>query len=472
MVEIPPSKKFTASRVIVAGDVMLDSYLEGETNRVSPEAPVVILDVRGQQNRLGGAGNVALNLAAWGVRTSLFAICGKDAEGQEVDALVRKSSISNRLIFSSKLTTTRKLRVVAQQQLLRLDFEGNGQEVAPLLTKKLVRSLRNDSILVLSDYNKGALAQVEEIIKEATKKKMFVLIDPKRADFSCYRGASLLTPNYAEFCRSVGGCADYEEMIKKGREMVGQLSLQALLVTCGADGMFLIQADKVYNFPAYNREVYDITGAGDTVIATLAAGIGAGMSLHDATELCSFAAGLSVSKKGTGVIGYDHVVRNVHRKLFYSDIEDLLKEIEQARANNQKIVFTNGVFDVLHSGHIFYLDQAARLGDKLVIGINSDKSARRLKGKNRPINDLASRATVLNSLRMVDWIISFDEPTPRTLITSIKPDFLVKGGDYRSKEDVVGSDIVEGYGGQVKILGYLEGQSTSAILARGYQKKL
>ena len=467
MKNIPVYKQFTAAKILVAGDTMLDSYLQGSADRVSPEAPVLILSVCNEHDRLGGAGNVALNIAAWGAKTFLFGITGKDAEGGKVRSLIANSKVYDRLIVSPHILTTRKLRVVSQQQqLVRLDFEKNVRALAPRLTQKLLNSLSSDMLLVLSDYDKGALAQVEEILAYARRKKIYTLVDPKRADFSCYAGANLLTPNYAEFCRAVGGCHDYEAMLQKGRTMIKQLSLQALLVTCGADGMFLILPNRVYNIPAHSREVYDITGAGDTVIATLAAGLSAGMNLLDATELCSFAAGLSVSRMGTSVIGYEEVVQNLTGKAPYLNRETLMKKLKNARANGQKVVFTNGVFDVLHNGHIFYLEQAAKLGDRMLVGINSDDSARRLKGKNRPINDLRARAAVLASLRMVDWVIPFDEPTPKELIALVRPDFLVKGGDYKSKAEVVGSDLVESYGGKVKLMGYLANRSTSSILSK------
>lgn len=465
MKNIPALKKFTAAKIIIAGDTMLDQYWQGAVNRVSPEAPVPIVHIHSEQNRLGGAANVALNVAAWGSHTTLFGICGKDSGGNKIRLLIKDAAIKDKLIISPQVLTITKLRMVAQQQqLLRADFEKWVGALAPRLTKRLLPNLNAKAVLVLSDYDKGTLAEIEKIIAAARKKKMMVLIDPKRIDFSCYAGATMLTPNYYEFSRAVGGCSSHKDMLEKSRTMIRTLSLRALLITCGADGMFLIQPDRTYNIPAYSREVYDITGAGDTVIATLAAGLGAEMSLPDVAELCNFAAGLSVSKMGTGVIGYAEVVQDSEAHSLTP--QALMKKVEKARAKKQQIVFTNGVFDILHSGHIAYLRQSARLGDKLIVGINSDKSARRLKGEDRPLNNLEERAMLLNSLTMVDWVVPFDEPTPRKLIALIRPDFLVKGGDYKNKEDVVGYDLVESYGGKVKIMPYVPGKSTSAMLSK------
>ena len=468
--KIPGLRFFAKAKVIVAGDVLLDRYFKGKVSRISPEAPVPVVHVDNKENRLGGAANVALNLSGWGIKPYLFGVIGKDREGTTIRQLIKQSNIKDNLTITAKSITTTKLRVVSSQQLLRLDFEDDLSAEAERMNKSLIKKLRFTDLLILSDYNKGSLADIEPIIAAAKKQGAFVIIDPKRKDFSPYKGADVLTPNYAEFVAVVGDCGDEQEFLSKARNMVKQLKLKALLITRGSDGMSLVMQDRTYNIPAQVREVYDVTGAGDTVVAVLGAAIGAGMKLEEATELASVAAGISVTKSGTGVIGYDDVVRPLAGPLAddvpYVSSDELVKQINTERSNGHKIVFTNGVFDILHAGHVTYLRQAAQLGDRLVVAINDDKSARGLKGKNRPINNLRARAEVLKGLRQVDWVVPFSEKTPEVLLHKIKPDLLVKGGDYKKRTDVVGYDIVESYGGKVKILSHTADVSTTSTIAR------
>ncbi len=468
--KIPDLRFFAKAKVIVAGDVLLDRYFKGKVSRISPEAPVPVVHVDNKENRLGGAANVALNLSGWGIKPHLFGVIGKDREGAAIRKLIKQGNIKDNLTVTAKSITTTKLRVVSSQQLLRLDFEDDLSAEAGRMNKSLIKKLRFADLLILSDYNKGSLADIEPIIAAAKKQGTFVIIDPKRKDFSPYKGADVLTPNYAEFVAVVGDCGDEQEFLSKARNMVKQLKLKALLITRGSDGMSLVLQDRTYNIPAQVREVYDVTGAGDTVVAVLSAAIGAGMKLEEATELASAAAGVSVTKAGTGVIGYDDVVRPLAGPLAnempYISSDELVKQINKERSKGHKIVFTNGVFDILHAGHVTYLRQAAQLGDRLVVAINDDKSARGLKGKNRPINDLRARAEVLKSLRQVDWVVPFSEKTPEVLLHKIKPDLLVKGGDYKKRTDVVGYDIVESYGGKVKILCHTADISTTSTIAK------
>ena len=464
--KIPDLRFFAKAKVIVAGDILLDRYFKGKVSRISPEAPVPVVHVDNKENRLGGAANVALNLSGWGIKPQLFGVIGKDREGTTIRQLIKQSNIKDNLTVTAKSITTTKLRVVSSQQLLRLDFEDDLSAEAERMNKSLLKKLRFADLLILSDYNKGSLADIEPIIAAAKKQGIFVIIDPKRKDFSPYKGADVLTPNYAEFVAVAGDCGDEQEFLYKARNMVKQLKLKALLITRGSDGMSLVLQDRTYNIPAQVREVYDVTGAGDTVVAVLGAAISAGVKLYEATELASIAAGISITKAGTGVIGYDDVVRPLMNEVPYLSADELVKQINIERSKGHKIVFTNGVFDILHPGHVRYLREAAHLGDRLVVAINDDKSVRKIKGKNRPINNLHTRAEMLKGLRQVDWVVPFSEKTPEVLLHKIKPDLLVKGGDYKKRTDILGYDIVESYGGKVKILSHTSDMSTTSIIAK------
>ena len=464
--KIPDLRFFAKAKVIVAGDILLDRYFKGKVSRISPEAPVPVVHVDNKENRLGGAANVALNLSGWGIKPQLFGVIGKDREGTTIRQLIKQSNIKDNLTVTAKSITTTKLRVVSSQQLLRLDFEDDLSAEAGRMNKSLLKKLRFADLLILSDYNKGSLADIEPIIAAAKKQGAFVIIDPKRKDFSPYKGADVLTPNYAEFVAVAGDCGDEQEFLSKARNMVKQLKLKALLITRGSDGMSLVLQDRTYNIPAQVREVYDVTGAGDTVVAVLGAAISAGVKLYEATELASIAAGISITKAGTGVIGYDDVVRPLMNEVPYLSADELVKQINIERSKGHKIVFTNGVFDILHPGHVRYLREAAQLGDRLVVAINDDKSVSKIKGKNRPINNLHTRAEMLKGLRQVDWVVPFSEKSPEVLLHKIKPDLLVKGGDYKKRTDILGYDIVESYGGKVKILSHTSDMSTTSIIAK------
>ena len=464
--KIPDLRFFAKAKVIVAGDILLDRYFKGKVSRISPEVPVPVVHVDNKENRLGGAANVALNLSGWGIKPQLFGVIGKDREGTTIRQLIKQSNIKDNLTVTTKSITTTKLRVVSSQQLLRLDFEDDLSAEAERMNKSLLKKLKFADLLILSDYNKGSLADIEPIIAAAKKQGAFIIIDPKRKDFLPYKGADVLTPNYAEFVAVAGYCGDEQEFLYKARNMVKQLKLKALLITRGSDGMSLVLQDRTYNIPAQVREIYDVTGAGDTVVAVLGAAISAGVKIYEAAELASIAAGISITKAGTGVIGYDDVVRPLVNEAPYLSADELVKQINIERSKGHKIVFTNGVFDIIHPGHVRYLREAAQLGDRLVVAINDDKSVRQIKGKNRPINNLHTRAEMLKGLRQVDWVVPFSEKSPEVLLHKIKPDLLVKGGDYKKKTNILGYDIVESYGGKVKILSHTSDMSTTSIIAK------
>lgn len=461
---------FESTRVLVVGDVMLDRYWHGMSSRISPEAPVPVVKVNQTEDRPGGAGNVALNMAALGSNVSLIGIVGNDEAGQILQNRLKAAKIHTDFLISTTKPTITKLRVVSRhQQLLRMDFEDKFDlaDSADFIGK--VRStIHNADVLVLSDYAKGSLQNCQALIAIAREAGVPVLVDPKGQDFTRYRGATMLTPNFSEFEAVVGRCYSEQELVEKGENLMRDLGLQALLVTRGEHGMTLLRPGQPeLHLPARGREVFDVTGAGDTVIATLAAAIAAGQSLPEATALANLAAGIVVGKLGTAAISAPELRRAIiaeqgaQRGVVTE--EQLLLAIEDARASGERLVFTNGCFDIIHAGHVGYLEDARKQGDRLIVAVNSDASIRRLKGSGRPINPLDRRMAVLAGLEAVDWVVFFDEDTPERLLRRVKPDVLVKGGDYR-EDQVVGANIVKAYGGKVRVLSFFDNCSTTSIV--------
>jgi D-beta-D-heptose 7-phosphate kinase / D-beta-D-heptose 1-phosphate adenosyltransferase len=461
-----------SSHILIVGDVMLDRYWHGSSHRVSPEAPVPIVKVEQEEERPGGAANVALNIAALGAKVSLIGVVGDDSAAISLRACLNGAGIiSDFQVCLSKPTIT-KLRVMSRhQQLLRMDFEESYEfEDSSDLAQKVAAALPYADVLVLSDYAKGTLQNCEALILQAKAANVPVLVDPKGGDFARYRGASLLTPNIGEFEAVVGRCYSEQELVRKGLELVKKLSLGALLVTRGEMGMTLLCPDSPQvHLPARAREVYDVTGAGDTVIAVIATALASGQRLSDAVALANLAAGIVVGKLGAATVAAPELSRAIRiehgSEHGVVSEEQLMLAIDGARASGERIVFTNGCFDILHAGHVGYLEEARKQGDRLVVALNSDDSVRRLKGAERPINSVESRMAVLAGLESVDWVVSFDEDTPERLLRRIKPDVLVKGGDYR-EDQVVGADLVRSLGGKVKVLRFFDNCSTTSIVNR------
>jgi len=461
---------FDHASVLVVGDVMLDRYWHGPTSRISPEAPVPVVKVGQVEDRPGGAGNVALNLAALGARARLIAVVGQDDAAQALEQRLNAANIGCDFIRSQTSPTITKLRVVSRhQQLIRLDFEeGFADLESDELLEHVGVALSHARVLVLSDYNKGTLQNHQELIVEARKRNVLVLGDPKGSDFSKYRGVTLLTPNLSEFEAVVGPCNSESELVKRGQGLLQELALEALLITRGEHGMTLLRHGKPeLHFPARAREVYDVTGAGDTVISVLAATLAAGENITVATGLSNIAAGIVVGKLGTAAISVPELRRAVNRERGSERgvmTPDQLKiALEDARAHGEKIVMTNGCFDILHAGHVAYLNQARQLGERLVVAVNTDDSITRLKGEGRPITPVDRRMAVLAALEAVDWVVPFAEDTPHSLLHLLQPDILVKGGDY-GPDEVVGAEVVGEYGGEVKVLGLVDNVSTTAIV--------
>ena len=463
--------RFDQAPVLVVGDVMLDRYWHGATSRISPEAPVPVVRVEQHEDRPGGAANVALNLAALGAPAFLVGVTGEDEAAASLAHSLGAVGVTTRFQRIAGQPTIVKLRVMSRhQQLLRVDFEEPFRTDAEALARETEALLDQVRVLVLSDYGKGALKNHQALIQAARKRNIPVLADPKGKDFSIYRGASLITPNLSEFEAIVGRCQDENELVAKGLKLLGDLELGALLVTRGEHGMTLLRpGHPALHLPARAREVFDVTGAGDTVISTLAGALAAGEDLPQAVALANLAAGIVVGKLGTAAISAPELRRAVQREQGSErgvlGLEQLLLAIEDARAHGEKIVFTNGCFDILHAGHVSYLEQARAQGDRLIVAVNDDASVCRLKGPGRPINSVDRRMAVLAGLGAVDWVVSFSEDTPERLLAQVRPDVLVKGGDY-SVDQVVGADIVAGYGGEVRVLGLVPNSSTTAIVEK------
>ncbi|MGR9100072.1 MAG: bifunctional D-glycero-beta-D-manno-heptose-7-phosphate kinase/D-glycero-beta-D-manno-heptose 1-phosphate adenylyltransferase HldE [Gammaproteobacteria bacterium] len=462
---------FASARVLVVGDLMLDRYWHGSTSRISPEAPVPVVHVKNDEQRAGGAGNVALNMASLGVSVSVMGFCGRDEAGEALKKLLENAEIDCLLEQLDDYPTVTKLRVMSRhQQLIRLDFEDGFHRIDPApLLRRYAGQLDRARVVVLSDYGKGTLDSVEKFIALAKSGGKPVLVDPKGTDFSIYRHATLITPNLSEFEAVVGPCRDQAHLVEKGMNLVEDLQLSALLVTRGENGMTLLsRTDEPLHLPTHAREVYDVTGAGDTVISVLAAGLAAGNNLAEAVTLANVAAGIVVGKMGTATISTEELEYSLlgQRAHHHGVIEpeELLEAMREARREGEKIVATNGCFDILHPGHVRYLQQARQLGDRLVVLVNSDDSVKRLKGEGRPVNALAHRMEMLAALECVDWVVSFEDDTPRDMICRLLPDILVKGGDYAAVEQIAGHDCVIENGGEVKILPFVEGHSTTGII--------
>jgi len=474
----PPLPPFGSARVLVVGDVMLDRYWYGATSRISPEAPVPVVHVQDVEDRPGGAANVALNIAALGASVALVGVTGEDEAAETLLALLAVHGVDCRLQRLSGQRTITKLRVMSRhQQLIRLDFEDHIEGGALDAGAEDLRcELAAAGVLVLSDYAKGTLSDVQTLVREARALGKPVVIDPKGVDFWRYRGASVLTPNLAEVEAVVGPCRDLDQLVERVEALRRDLELEAVLVTRSEHGMTLLQAGHApRHLAAHAREVYDVTGAGDTVVGVLAASLAAGSPLGEATALANLAAGLVVGKLGTATVSAGEIeVALAPSPLCASGVLEepgLLLQVAAARARGERVVMTNGCFDILHAGHVRYLMQARALGERLIVAVNDDASVKRLKGHDRPINPLARRMAVLDALACVDWVVAFCEDTPERLVCAVGPDVLVKGGDYRP-EDIAGGGCVRARGGRVVVLGYESGCSTTALIEAMHRSAL
>lgn len=455
--------------VLVVGDIILDQYIHGDTHRISPEAPVPVVRIDMTEERPGGAANVAMNVAALGASARLLGVTGADAAANRLHDLLAAAAVDCHFIRQEQFPTITKQRILSRhQQLLRLDYENPAQK--PGLDELRVtyeKQLGSADIVILSDYAKGSLGQCRQLIELAKRHKVPVLVDPKSGDFSLYHGASVITPNLKEFEAIVGRCHSDGELVEKGRRLCVKHNLAALLVTRGEQGMTLIPAaDQSLHLGAETHEVYDVTGAGDTVIATLATALACDYPLSRAVTFANSAAGLVVGKLGAASVGISELNASIPGRDSRSGVmtaDEALALTREWRRQGERIAMTNGCFDLLHSGHVQYLDAAKRLGDKLVVAVNSDASVRLLKGETRPVNRLRDRMNVIAALASVDVVVAFDEETPTSLISRLCPDVLAKGGDY-TEDQVAGAAEVKQAGGEVIILPFHAGYSTTEIL--------
>lgn len=458
--------------ILVLGDVMLDRYWHGSADRVSPEAPVPVVSVQHQEHRPGGAANVALNLVSLGAQCTLVGLVGDDEAGETLTATLTAAGVVCDFVKVPEWPTIVKLRVLAQkQQLIRADFESEvpdygASERIGVVQNKIEKHLQNADVLILEDYDKGAIEDAPALIFAARRADVPVLVDPKMKPLAVYSGATIIKPNEKEFEHALGGRGHAAEA---AQQWVKDLSLSlGVVVTRGGKGMDVCTADETRHLPARPVEVYDVTGAGDTTAASLALGLALGWPLIDCARVANVAASIAVSKSGTAPVTAPElrqVLQGVVADRGLLSRDELARAVLDAKANGERVVFTNGCFDILHAGHVSYLQEAAALGDRLVVAINGDASVTRLKGEGRPVNALEGRSRVLAGLSCVDWVVGFDEDTPEALLRLLQPEVLVKGGDY-GPDGVVGADIVRGYGGEVQVLGLVADVSTSSIVDR------
>jgi D-beta-D-heptose 7-phosphate kinase / D-beta-D-heptose 1-phosphate adenosyltransferase len=472
-------QRWADKRLLVVGDVMLDKYIWGEVSRISPEAPVPVVRATHQREQPGGAANVAMNLSRLGAQVEVIGFTGGDDGERHLVECLRENGIAARFVVSEGFPTITKQRILCgQQQMLRLDNERVGvraQGDYDRLLESVIAHLPGCDAMVLSDYAKGALtAEVcKAAIQAARRLDIPVLVDPKSADFTRYRGATTVCPNLGELAAVLHlSSRDLKALLETAEGLVQQLDLEFLTATLGDKGIALVRPGNLFVSPAVARQVFDVSGAGDTVIAVLALCLASGLRPETAVELANLAAGIVVGKVGTVPVEKHELLAALapqialHAEDKVLQREELLQRVSLWKANGERVVFTNGCFDLLHMGHITLLEQARRFGDRLIVAINSDASVRGLKGPTRPIVGERERARVLAALAAVDAVVVFGEPTPLELIVATRPDVIVKGGDY-GVDTVVGASEVMSWGGQVKIVPTVEGFSTTGLIAKG-----
>ena len=440
-------------KITVIGDVMIDWYLHGESSRISPEAPVPVVKFKESKFQLGGAANVANNLKHLEIEPFLIGATGNDHFGSLLKEQLKAEKIKFNLLSEKSFQTICKQRLMSSnQQLARIDYEQHfhGSKLTKIFNT-FIKNIAKTDLIIVSDYGKGTIFNARKLIQSAKKLKKKILIDPKGKDFTKYKGANLITPNKSEFENIMGKVGSKRDLANKAKKMLEHLNLESLIVTLGSEGMYVLKKSNkkiIGDFiNAYPQEVFDVSGAGDTTISALGAALSEGNDIFSAAEFANLAASISVSKLGTSTVSIDEVTN-----------------LESSKGNKEQvIVFTNGCFDIIHSGHLDLLKEARSYGDKLIVGLNSDKSISKLKGPERPIIVQSERKKILLALKYVDEVIIFNEENPLKLIKKLKPSILVKGADY-TKEQVIGGEFVESYGGQIKLVKLAKGKSTSNII--------
>ena len=440
-------------KITVIGDVMIDWYLHGESSRISPEAPVPVVKFKESKFQLGGAANVANNLKHLEIEPFLIGATGNDHFGSLLKEHLKAKKIKFNLTSEKSFQTICKQRLMSSnQQLARIDYEQHfhGSKLTKIFNT-FIKNIAKTDLIIVSDYGKGTIFNARKLIQSAKKLKKKILIDPKGKDFTKYKGANLITPNKSEFENIMGKVGSKRDLANKAKKMLEHLNLESLIVTLGSEGMYVLKKSNkkiIGDFiNAYPQEVFDVSGAGDTTISALGAALSEGNDIFSAAEFANLAASISVSKLGTSTVSIEEVT-----------------SLESSKGNKEQvIVFTNGCFDIIHSGHLDLLKEARSYGDKLIVGLNSDKSISKLKGPERPIIGQSERKKILLALKYVDEVIIFNEENPLKLIKKLKPSILVKGADY-TKEQVIGGEFVESYGGQIKLVKLAKGKSTSNII--------
>jgi D-beta-D-heptose 7-phosphate kinase/D-beta-D-heptose 1-phosphate adenosyltransferase len=481
MFDISVFDHLSDKKILVVGDVMLDRYWQGDSQRISPEAPVPVVKINELEDRIGGAANVARNIAHLDGQVTLMGLIGEDDNARLLETMLEKEHVRSALITQKDKPTITKLRVISrQQQVVRLDFEEDfSLQHAEQLKCAFNEQVSHFDFIIFSDYNKGSLQCISEMIRIAKDAGKIVLVDPKSSDLSIYRGADVITPNLKEFIAAGGQTGSEDIIYESAKQLMSASGIASILLTRSEQGMSVLTPSSKHDMPTRVLEVADVTGAGDTVIGTLALMMAAGTPLDDAAQIANLAAGVVVAKLGAETVSPAELYQIANRVFFESkqnrqqqDTDEILRHIELAKLAGEKIVFTNGCFDILHAGHVKYLEQARALGNRLVLGLNNDDSVKRLKGESRPVNTWAERATVIGGLASVDWVLPFGEingnkfdDTPFYLIKKIMPDILAKGGDY-TVDTIVGADVVQANAGQVAVIEFVDGCSTTRIIEK------
>ncbi len=460
--------------ILVVGDLMIDHYLWGDCDRISPEAPVQVVNVAKETAVLGGAGNVVNNLHAMGASVSVASVIGQDEIGKELMLMLKSLGVKTEgLVTQEGRKTSKKSRVIASnQQILRYDKESK-EDITEASVDKIVTAIKKDlflyDMIILSDYGKGVLTTrlCQEIISVAATQNKKVLVDPKGKDYSKYKGAHFLTPNKKEACEATGiDIIDDESLLRAGEWLRRECELELSMITLSEDGIAIFD-DKMHKVPTVAKEVFDVTGAGDTVISSLAYAMSSGQDIVSAAQFANAAAAVVVGKIGSAtatmdeIEAYESTIHQSSSDMHIKSRDEIAKVVEVSRAKNQRVVFTNGCFDILHLGHVKYLEVAKSFGDILIVGLNADSSVRELKGPERPINPEYDRAYLLAALEVVDYVVIFSEETPYDLIKMIRPDILVKGGDYEGKA-VVGTE----FAGELRLVDFVDGKSTTRTIER------
>lgn len=470
-------QQFNKLKILIIGDIMLDQYWNVNVSRISSEAPISISQFNYSFNKLGGAANVALNLFNLGVNTELFGITGNDLDSEIIINILNKKKIKFSILKSNKLRTIKKLRIFSgNQQIRRIDFDDDLSVIShKSLINKFIKKIKSCDAVLFSDYSKGTLVHCKRLINLIKKQKKLIIVDPKGLDFEKYKNSSFLKPNLNEFEMVVGKIKSNKDFKNKAIKLINKLNLKGLIVTKGKEGIsYFDNKKKYFDSPSYSKEVFDVTGAGDTVLAILSLCIVIKMDIENSLKITNLAASSVINNFGTVPINlYElaHRITFIDNRFKIISVSDLKFLFKYFKKNDQKIVMTNGCFDILHAGHVSFLKKSKVLGDKLIIVVNSDDSIRKIKGAKRPINSLRHRMHVLSELECVDWVIDFSETNPRKIYNYFKPDIITKGSDYKINEVVGGKEIVK-TGGKVIIIDLLKGISTTSIVKKSKLIKL